>query len=102
MSGMRHNSAPADSGAQPARPVRTAADAFVYQAAELNPLLSTVLGLPAGQDELPDLSPAGNEASDELQRATLGRLAEVEQAAGPRGFAGSDERRCSRLLRERL
>jgi uncharacterized protein (DUF885 family) len=102
MSGMRQNSVPADSGNQPANPVRTAADSFVYQSAELNPLLSTMLGLPAGQDELPDLSPAGHEASDALQRATLGRLAEVEQVAGPAGFADADERRCARLLRERL
>jgi uncharacterized protein (DUF885 family) len=37
-----------------------------------------------------------------LQRATLRRLDEVEHAAGPAGFADADERRCARLLRERL
>jgi len=84
------------------RPVRTAADDFVRQTAELNPLLATTLGLPDGQDELPDLSPAGQDAIDEVQRAMLSRLDELEQAAGPGGFADADERRCARLLRERL
>ena len=81
------------------RPVRDVADNFVLQSAELNPLISTTLGLPAGQDELPDLSPAGLEAADDLRRATLARLTELEQTAG---YAGADERRCARLLRERL
>jgi len=84
------------------RAVRTAADDFVRQTAELNPLVATTLGLPGGQDELPDLSPAGRDAIDELQRATLRRLDQVEHAAGPGGFADADERRCARLLRERL
>jgi uncharacterized protein (DUF885 family) len=99
MSDMPPTSAEADSSS---RPVRAAADVFVHQAARLNPLLATTLGLPEGQEELPDLSPAGQEARDELQRATLRRLAEVEQAAGPGRFADGDERRCARLLRERL
>ncbi len=81
------------------RPVRDAADDFVRQSAELDPLISTMLGLPAGQDELPDLSPAGLEAADDLQRATLATLTGLEQAAG---YADADERRCARLLRERL
>jgi uncharacterized protein (DUF885 family) len=84
------------------RTVRSAADEFVRQTAELNPLLATTLGLPDGQDELPDLSPAGRDAIDELQRGTLSRLEELEHAAGPGGFADADERRCARLLRERL
>jgi uncharacterized protein (DUF885 family) len=84
------------------RPVRAAADDFVRQTAELNPLLATTLGLPDWQDELPDLSPAGQDAIDELQRAMLSRLDELERAAGPGGFADDDERRCARLLRERL
>jgi len=84
------------------RPVRSAADDFVRQTAELNPLLATTLGLPDWQDELPDLTPAGQDAIDELQRAMLSRLDELERAAGPGGFADDDERRCARLLRERL
>jgi uncharacterized protein (DUF885 family) len=97
MSSMTQNTTSADN-----RAVRTAADAFVRQVAELNPLVATTLGLPDGQDELPDLSPAGRDAIDELQRATLRQLDEVEQAAAPGGFADADERRCARLLRERL
>jgi uncharacterized protein (DUF885 family) len=84
------------------RPVRDAADAFVHQMAALDPVVATSLGLAVGQDELPDLSPAGLAAVDDLQRATLTRLAGIEQAAGPGGFANGDERRCARLLRERL
>jgi uncharacterized protein (DUF885 family) len=86
--------APAD------RAVRSLADKFVRQAAELNPLLATTLGLPDWQDELPDLSPAGHDATEQLQRATLSRLGDLERTPG--GFAGADERRCARLLRERL
>jgi uncharacterized protein (DUF885 family) len=84
------------------RAVRAAADDFVHRMAELNPLLATTLGLPEWQDELPDLSPAGRDAIDELQRVTLGRVAELVHAAAPLGFADRDERRCARLLRERL
>jgi uncharacterized protein (DUF885 family) len=85
---------------QSSRPVRDAADAFVAAAAELNPLLATTLGLPSGQDRLPDLSPAGHDASDELARAALERLTEVERTST--GYADADERRCARLQRERL
>lgn len=86
----------------PARPVRDAADAFVDQYADLDPLTATSLGLPKRQDELPDLSPAGQQGLDDLYRATLAALADLEQAAGPAGFADGDESRCARLLRERL
>jgi uncharacterized protein (DUF885 family) len=98
---MTQNMTPASDAADN-RAVRAAADDFVRQTAELNPLLATTLGLPDGQDELPDLSPAGQDAIDELQRAMLGRLDQLESAAGPAGFADDDERRCARLLRERL
>jgi uncharacterized protein (DUF885 family) len=99
MSGMTQNSEISRSAG---RQVRDAADAFVDQYTDLNPLTATVLGLPKRQDELPDLSPAGQEAYDELNRATLARLAGLEQESGPGGFANGDERRCARLLRERL
>ena len=85
-----------------ARPVRDVADAFVDQYADLDPLTATSLGLPKRQDELPDLSPAGQQARDDLYRATLATLASLEETAGPAGFADPDERRCARLLRERL
>jgi uncharacterized protein (DUF885 family) len=101
MTGMTQTSEPADSRSS-ARPVRDVADAFVDQYADLNPLAATSLGLPKHQDELPDLSPAGQQALDDLYRATLARLDGLEQVAGPAGFADADERRCARLLRERL
>jgi uncharacterized protein (DUF885 family) len=85
------------------RPVRDAADAYVQELAVLDPGLATELGLPEGQDRLPDLSPAGQQALDDLARRTLAGLTELEQAAQrDGGFADADERRCARLLRERL
>ncbi len=83
--------------------------------ADLDPLLGTELGLRPGADGLPDLSPAGQQAADELARRTLTRLdaaaptAGTGQAAGTGQTAGigqaagsGPERRCARLLRERL
>jgi uncharacterized protein (DUF885 family) len=93
---MTHIAEHADS---PSRPVRDAADAFVDRYADLDPLTATFLGLPKRQDELPDLSPAGQEACDELYRATLAGL---QHAAEGGRFADDDERRCARLLQERL
>ncbi len=85
------------------RPVRNAADQYVHELAELNPILATMIGLPVGQDRLPDLSPAGQEAEDNLRAATLARLVTLEsEASAAGGFADADERRCARLLRERL
>jgi uncharacterized protein (DUF885 family) len=78
--------------------VRDVADAYVGQLAALDPLLATSMGLGAGQDLLPDLSPAGEQAKQELASATLAKLAGAEDA----GFANGTERRCARLLRERL
>jgi uncharacterized protein (DUF885 family) len=84
------------------RPVRDAADAYVLALAELNPVLSTSLGLRRDEDRLPDLSPAGQQARDDLARATLRELDAIERGAGPPGAADPGERRCGRLLRERL
>jgi len=81
------------------RPVRDVADAYVLSLAELNPLVASRLGLRPGEDRLPDLSPAGQQASDELARSTLAELDSAERAAVP---GNGDERRCGRLLRERL
>jgi len=102
MTGMTQT--PADHGPQPgfSRAVRDVADAYVRQLAEHDPTVATDLGLPIRQDELPDLTPAWNEAGDELARATLTRLAAIEQQADPASFTDGDERRCARLLRERL
>ncbi len=79
--------------------MREVADAYVEALAELDPLLATDLGLRPDEDRLPDLSPAGQQAADDLARSTLARLDSVESAAPP---ADGDERRCARLLRERL
>jgi uncharacterized protein (DUF885 family) len=94
-------SSPVSSGRP--RPVRDVADAYVQALAELDPTVATELGLPEGQDRLPDLSPAGLLALDDLARTTLAALAGLEHAAEQDGgFADADERRCARLLRERL
>ncbi len=93
----------ADVTEHPDRRIRDLADAFVHALAELDPLVATYLGLPVGQDRLRDFSPAGQEALDDLLRSTLASLAGAEQEAGAAGgLANADERRCARLLRERL
>jgi len=93
------------------RPVRDIADAYVTSLADLNPMLATRLGLNPGDDRLPDASPAGQQARDDLARSTLADLDAAERPAGASGAAGAadagpaadgDERRCARLLRERL
>jgi len=95
---------PAATAPQPGSPraVRDFADAFVHSLAEHDPMLATDLGLPIRQDELPDLTPAWHEAGAELARTALAGLAQIEEQAGPAGFTDGDERRCARLLRERL
>ncbi|MGW7659064.1 DUF885 domain-containing protein [Streptomyces sp. NPDC054756] len=78
---------------------REVADAYVDELIALDPLTGTYLGVKESSSRLPDLSPAGQEALAGLQRATLARLDEAERKPG----ADSDiERRCARLLRERL
>ncbi|MFJ5205927.1 DUF885 domain-containing protein [Streptomyces nigra] len=78
---------------------REVADAYVDELVALDPFTGTYLGVKESSSRLPDLSPAGQEALAELQRATLARLDEAERRPG----ADSDsERRCARLLRDRL
>ncbi|MCZ9343316.1 DUF885 domain-containing protein, partial [Streptomyces sp. TRM76130] len=78
---------------------REVADAYVDELTALDPVTGTYLGVPECSGRLPDLSPAGQEALAELARATLARLDEAERRPG----GDSDvERRCARLLRERL
>ena len=74
---------------------RQLADNYVSELAELNPILSTRLGLRPGEDRLPDFTPAGRETTDDLARTTL---AELHTASTD----DADDRRCGRLLRERL
>ncbi|GGZ86735.1 DUF885 domain-containing protein [Streptomyces echinoruber] len=78
---------------------REVADAYVDELVALDPVTGTFLGVKESSSRLPDTSPAGQEALAELARTTLARLAEAERRPG----ADSDaERRCARLLRERL
>ncbi|WP_030743082.1 DUF885 domain-containing protein [Streptomyces sp. NRRL F-5135] len=78
---------------------RQVADAYVDALIELDPITGTYLGVAESHRRLPDFSPAGQEALADLARATLARLDEAEKLPG----ADSDaERRCGRLLRERL
>ncbi|MFC9889175.1 DUF885 domain-containing protein [Streptomyces pilosus] len=78
---------------------RQVADAYVDELIALDPITGTFLGVKESSSRLPDLSPAGQEALAGLGRATLARLDEAERLPG----ADSDiERRCARLLRERL
>ncbi|MER6771760.1 DUF885 domain-containing protein [Streptomyces bacillaris] len=78
---------------------RQIADAYVDALIELDPITGTYLGVPESSRRLPDLSPAGQDASADLIRATLLKLDDAERLPG----ADSDEeRRCARLLRERL
>lgn len=78
---------------------RQVADAYVDELIALDPITGTYLGVKESSGKLPDTSPAGQEAVAELARTTLARLAEAERRPGADSEA---ERRCARLLRERL
>ncbi|WNI14206.1 DUF885 domain-containing protein [Actinacidiphila sp. ITFR-21] len=78
---------------------RQIADAHVDGLLELNPILGTYLGAPGSGHRLPDYSPAGADALAALARTTLERLTAAEARPGAQSDA---ERRCARLLRERL
>jgi uncharacterized protein (DUF885 family) len=75
---------------------RSIADRYVTELAELDPLISTRLGLRPDEDRLPDYSPEGHEAQMSLVRSTLAELTAAPAPVDP------DDRRCARLLRERL
>ncbi|MET9926159.1 MULTISPECIES: DUF885 domain-containing protein [unclassified Streptomyces] len=78
---------------------RQVADAYVDAIIELDPITGTYMGVRESSHRLPDFSPAGQEAVADLIRATLLKLDDAERLPG----ADSDEeRRCGRLLRERL
>jgi uncharacterized protein (DUF885 family) len=86
--------------AHPATP-RQVADRYVDAACDLDPILATSLGTRPGDDGLPDTSPAGLEAEAALLRETLADLDRV-LVADPALDDDPVERRCARLLRERL
>lgn len=85
----------------PATTPRQVADRYVDAVCDLDPIVATSLGTRRGDDRLPDTSPAGLEAEAALARATLAELDRV-LAAGPSVTDDPVERRCARLLRERL
>ncbi|CAL9354682.1 DUF885 domain-containing protein [Streptomyces sp. enrichment culture] len=78
---------------------RQVADAFVEALVELDPVTGTYLGVRESYALLPDFSPAGQEELAALARDTLARLDKAELLPGADSEA---ERRCARLLRERL
>jgi len=88
---------PATSSSTP----RQVADGYVDALCDLDPLVATQLGTRPGDDRLPDLGPAGLAAEAALARATLAELDRV-LAADPSLDDVPIERRCARLLRERL
>ncbi|WP_405788061.1 DUF885 domain-containing protein [Streptomyces sp. NBC_00029] len=92
MSEILHN------GSAPQLP-RQVADAYVDDLIALDPITGTYLGVAASSGKLPDFSPAGRAAVAELNRETLERLDAAESVPGAESDA---ERRCARLLRERL
>src|SRR5262249_28157689 len=65
----------------------------------LDPITGTYLGVKESSALLPDNSPAGLAAIADLARSTLAKLDEAERLPGADSEA---ERRCGRLLRERL
>ncbi|MFE5999866.1 DUF885 domain-containing protein [Streptomyces sp. NPDC056454] len=78
---------------------RQVADAHVDAIIELDPITGTYLGVRESSRRLPDFSPAGQEAVAGLLRATLLKLDDAERQPGAES---DEERRCGRLLRERL
>ncbi|OAH16123.1 DUF885 domain-containing protein [Streptomyces jeddahensis] len=78
---------------------REVADAYVDELIALDPVTGTYLGVKESSSKLPDFSPAGQEALAELGRRTLARLDEAERRPGA---DSGIERRCGKLLRERL
>ncbi|WP_254667831.1 DUF885 domain-containing protein [Streptomyces griseus] len=82
------------------RAVREVADAYVTQIARVEPGIATWLGVPQGRGEMPDLSPQGRARMDDVFRTSLRDLDRAERAAA--GTLSPEERRCGRLLRERL
>lgn len=98
-SGHTANSSSTPPASPPDGTPRALADAYVIALADLDPLVSSGLGLREHEDRLPDFSPEAAQAQRELRSTTLTTL-EALEAAG----AASDpiEARCARLLRDRL
>jgi uncharacterized protein (DUF885 family) len=78
---------------------RELADAYVDRLIALDPATGTYLGVEESSSRLPDYSPEGQEERAALARETLAALTEAERRSGAEG---EEERRCAKLLRERL
>lgn len=78
---------------------RQVADAYVDDLIALDPITGTYLGVAESSGKLPDFSPAGRQAAAGLASATLAALDGAERRPGG---DSEEERRCARLLRERL
>jgi uncharacterized protein (DUF885 family) len=75
--------------------VRALADDYVRRLTDLDTRTATSLGTHPGDDRVPDLSPDGQRALDDLARQVLAALPSAP-------VSDDDDRRCARLLRERL
>ncbi|MGI8693252.1 MAG: DUF885 domain-containing protein [Geodermatophilaceae bacterium] len=75
---------------------RRLADHYVEATADLNPIVGTALGIRPHDAGLPDYSPEGIAATDDLARSTLAALDTLPDSSDVL------EQRCARLLRNRL
>ncbi|MFZ9707317.1 MAG: DUF885 family protein, partial [Ilumatobacteraceae bacterium] len=72
-----------------ASPVFELSDAYIERLAALDPGYATALGIPGSDHLMTDFSPAGHEARETLNRATLAKLASLDtSSAGDRLAAG--------------
>ena len=75
---------------RPQTDVDRIAETYFDAAVALSPINATFLGVPGGEEDLDDLSPAGNAAASELRRTTLAELAaapptdDVDRVTSPR------------------
>ena len=92
---------PAPATDRPATTPRELADRYVHRLADLDPGVATSLGLRPHDDRVPDYSPAGQQAKDDLDWETLAALDRIEASTGSDGLEPL-EARCATLLRERL
>ena len=60
-----------------ASPVFELSDSYIERLAALDPGYATALGIPGSDHLMTDFSPAGHEARETLNRATLAKLASL-------------------------
>lgn len=79
----------------PQSPVYAIADRYIDEVAALDPIAATGMGVPGHDDRLPDLSPAGSAARDELVGRTLASL-------GAAAIESDRDRIARALMQDRL